>query len=105
MNSTGAVSNFNVQLVYFSDLLIMINLYMMAYLNPITIFMTLLTNVVSLALLAAPSKSLGLSSSMHLYYVAIAVADLCTVFASHLWGFLGTNSERISICFVLFCTD
>lgn len=87
MNSTGAVSNldlWSVELINLNYLLNMINVNLVAYLDPITILMTLLTNVVTLALLAAPSESLGLSPRIHLYYVAIAMADVCTVFTSHL---------------------
>lgn len=99
MNTTiieSYLSAWDVQLINVNNVLSVINLYLVAYVDPATISMTVLTNVGALALLAARSKTLGLSSSMHLYYVAIAMADLLTVFGSHLWDFLGTRDARIT---------
>ena len=105
MNSTNFVfslSVWNLELINVNNILSEINLYLVAYVDPVTIALTVLTNVAALLLLAARSKSLGLSPSMHLYYVAIETADLCTVFGSHLWDFLGTRiAHFIYLCRLL----
>lgn len=97
MNSTKAavysLSAWDLQLISVNNILSDINLYLVGYVDPVTISMAALTNVVALLLLAARPKSLGLSPSMHLYYVAIAVADLCTVFSSHIWDFIGEEQH------------
>lgn len=72
-----------------SNFLIAFERYLTLYFDPVTIIMATSSNVMALTLLAERSKQLALSPSMHLYYASISMADLFTVFASHLWAYSG----------------
>ena len=69
------------------------------YVEPVLIILGLVNNVVAIALLLGGRprvKQLGISESMREYYMALVVADLFTLLASHVWDFVGAPRLRES---------
>ena len=62
------------------------------YVKPVLIDFGLVNNVVAIALLLSGhprAKQLGILESMREYYMALVIADLFTLVASHVWNFVG----------------
>lgn len=74
-------------LVLINLFLININLnYLCPFVLPVLMVFALINNSLVILLL---DKKAGISKSVRLYYIVIAVQDLFTLFSSHLWDFIG----------------
>lgn len=79
-------SSMLVDLIFYMKLIF---LYYMTYMMPVLIVLALINNAVALWLLYANPKTLGISQSMQLYYMAISASDFLNILGSHLWHYFG----------------
>lgn len=89
-----AVNNELPLLVQISIFLLNINNnYLAPYALPVFIVIAIINNILVLLLLI---KNVGVSKSLRLYYLVIAIQDLFIVFSSHMWDFIGMVLRIIS---------
>ena len=69
--------------------LLLINInsnYLIPYVLPVFIVLALVNNFIVILLLV---KNVGISKSLRLYYIVIAIQDLFIISSSHIWHFIG----------------